>query len=62
MGNAATAEEMPGTGELDELFRLSASESSPEDDGDDEDEDDLAEDDDDDEDEEEIHPDDMPQG
>ena len=46
MGNAAIAEELPGTGELDELFRLSASESSPEDD----------------EDEEEIHPDDMPQG
>jgi len=61
MGNAAIAEELPGTGELDELFRLSASESSPEDD-EDEDEDDLAEDDDDDEDEEEIHPDDMPQG
>ena len=61
MGNAAIAEELPGTGELDELFRLSASESTPEDD-EDEDEDDLAEDDDDDEDEEEIHPDDMPQG
>jgi hypothetical protein len=62
MGNAAIAEELPGTGELDELFRLSASESSPEDDEDDEDEDedDLAEDDD--EDEEAIHPDDMPQG
>ena len=59
MGNAAIAEELPGTGELDELFRLSASESSPEED---EDEDDLDEDDDDDEDEEEIHPDDMPQG
>jgi hypothetical protein len=62
MGNAAIAEELPGTGELDELFRLSASESSPEEDEDDEDDDDLAEDDDDDEDEEEIHPDDMPQG
>jgi hypothetical protein len=61
MGNAAIAEELLSTGELDELFRLSASESSPEDD-EDEDDDDLPEDDDDDEDEEEIHPDDMPQG
>jgi hypothetical protein len=61
MRNAAIAEELPGTGELDELFRLSASESAPEDD-EDEDDDDLPEDDDDDEDEEEIHPDDMPQG
>ena len=58
MGNAAIAEELPGSDELEELFYLSASESAPEDD---EDEDDLDEDDDEDEDEE-MRPDDMPQG
>ena len=60
MGNAAIAEELPGAGELDELFRLSASESSPEDDEDDEDEDedeDLDDEDDDDDfdDEDQAH-------
>ena len=60
MGNAAIAEELPGSDELDELYELSASEPEPEDDDeDDEDEDDLDDDDDDDE---EMHPDDMPQG
>ncbi len=57
MGNAAIAEELPSSDELDVLYDLSASESEPED----EDEDDLDEDEDD-EDDEEIHPDDMPQG
>ena len=44
MGNAAVIEELAGSGELDELFRLDASESDPEDepeddqDADDEDE------------------------
>ncbi len=37
MGNAAVAEELPGADELDELYRLDASESGPEDDGDDDD-------------------------
>ncbi len=44
MGNAAVAEELPGAGELDELYRLDASETEPEDepedDGDDEDDED----------------------
>ncbi len=39
MGNAAVAVELPGAEELDELYRLDASETEPEDD-DDEDEDD----------------------
>jgi hypothetical protein len=43
MGNAAVAEELPGAGELDELYRLDASETEPEDE-DDEDEDDEDED------------------
>ena len=30
MGNAAVAEELPGADELDELYRLDASESEPE--------------------------------
>jgi len=40
MGNAAVAEELPGAEELDELYRLDASETEPEDDEDDDDEDD----------------------
>lgn len=47
MGNAAVAEELPGADELDELYRLDASESEPEDE-DDDDEDDENEDEDDD--------------
>ena len=46
MGNAAVAEELLGADELDELYRLDASEPEPEDDGDgdeDEDEDDADE-------------------
>jgi len=40
MGNAAVAEELPGADELDELYRLDASETEPEpeDDGDEDDE------------------------
>ncbi len=39
MGNGAVAEELPGADELDELYRLDASEPEPEDDGDEDDED-----------------------
>jgi hypothetical protein len=58
MGNAAVAVELPGAEELDELYRLDASETEPEDD-EDEDEDD-EDDEDDDEDEEGIQPEEMP--
>jgi len=65
MGNAAITEELTGSGELEELYRLDASESGPEDDEDDEDDYDEDEEDDyeDDDDEEEgggIHPEGMP--
>lgn len=40
MGNAAVAEVLASTEDLDELYKLSASETEPEDDEDDEDEDD----------------------
>jgi hypothetical protein len=50
MGNAAMTEELPGTDELDELYRLDASETEPEDDDED----------DDDEDDEEEEPEGMP--
>jgi hypothetical protein len=44
MGSAAVAEELPGSDELDELYRLDASEPAPENDDDDEnDEDDDEE-------------------
>jgi hypothetical protein len=36
MGNAAVAEFLASTEDLDELYKLSASETGPEDDGDDE--------------------------
>jgi hypothetical protein len=39
MGNVAVSEELAGSDELDELYRLDASESNPEDEPDDEDED-----------------------
>jgi hypothetical protein len=39
MGNAAVAEELAGIDELEELYKLSASETEPEDDEEDEDED-----------------------
>jgi len=53
MGNAAVAEELMSLDELDELYKLDASETEPEDD-EDEDEDD--------EDGEGMQPEDMPQG
>ena len=49
MGNAAVAEELAGSDELDELYRLDASESDPEDEPEDDDEQDDEDKDDDDE-------------
>ena len=40
MGNVTVAEELPGSDELDELYKLDASESAPEDDDDDDGDDD----------------------
>jgi hypothetical protein len=54
MGNAAAAVELPGAEELDELFRLDASETEPEPDDDEDDEDDE------DDDEDGIQPEEMP--
>jgi len=45
MGNAAVAEVLAGTEDLDELYKLSASETGPEDDDDEDDEEDDDEDD-----------------
>jgi hypothetical protein len=56
MGNAAVAEVLADTEDLDELYKLSASETEPEDD---EDDDDIDDDDDDDDDED--RPDIMPE-
>jgi len=57
MENAAMTEELPGADELDELYRLDASEAEPEDDeGDDEDDDEEEGDDED----GEMHPEGMP--
>jgi hypothetical protein len=53
MGNAAIAEELTGIDELDELYKLDASESEPEDDDEDGDEDEADDD-------EGVKPDDMP--
>lgn len=53
MGNLAVAEELAGSEELDELYKLDASEAEPEDDEDDDDEDDDGE---------AIEPDEIPQG
>jgi len=50
MGNVAVAEELAGSDELDELYRLEASESDPEDEPEDDDEQDEDEDEDEDED------------
>jgi hypothetical protein len=62
MGNVAITEELAGSAELDELYRLDASESGPEDDEDEED-DEGEEDDEDDEDQGEgIKPQGMPHG
>jgi hypothetical protein len=47
MGNVAVAEELAGSDELDELYRLDASESDPEDEPDDDEQDDEDEDEDD---------------
>jgi hypothetical protein len=58
MGNVAVAEELTGSDELDELYRLDASESEPED----EPEDDENEDEDEDEDNKGIKPEGMPHG
>jgi hypothetical protein len=64
MGNVAVAEELAGSDELEELYRLDASESEPEDEPDDEDQDDEDDEDQDDEDEGEggIKPGEMPHG
>ena len=61
MGNVAVAEELAGRDELDELCRLDASESDPEDEPDDEDQGDEDQGDED-EDGEGIKPKGMPQG
>jgi len=53
MGNVAVAEELAGIDELEELYRLDATETEPEDEEDDEDEDDTDDD-------EELEPEDMP--
>ncbi|HJY57348.1 MAG TPA: hypothetical protein VJ418_13255 [Streptosporangiaceae bacterium] len=53
MGNAAVAEVLAGTEDLDELYKLSASETEPEDDDDDDDDDE-------DDDEDGLKPDVMP--
>ena len=45
MGNVAVAEELAGCDELDELYRLDASESDPEDEPEDDEQDDKDEDD-----------------
>jgi hypothetical protein len=57
MGNVAVAEELAGSDELDELYRLNASESEPEDEPDDDDTQD-----DEDENEEVAEPEGMPHG
>lgn len=44
MGNAAVAELLAGTEDLDELYKLSASETGPEDDDEDDEEDDNEDD------------------
>ena len=44
MGNAAVAEELPGAIELDELYRLDASENEPEDEDDEDDDEDEGDD------------------
>jgi hypothetical protein len=61
MGNAVIAGERPGSDELDELYRLDASESDPEDEPEDDEEQDDGEQDDD-EGEEGLKPEGMPHG
>ncbi len=60
MGNLGVAEELAGSDELDELFKLNASETEPEDD--DEDDEDYEDEDEDDEDDGGAKPEGMPQG
>jgi hypothetical protein len=60
MGNVAVAEELTGSDELDELYRLDASESEPESEPEDEPDDDENEDED--EDNKGIKPEGMPHG
>ena len=62
MGNVAVAEELTGSDELDEVYRLDASESEPESEPEDEPDDDENEDEDKDEDNEGIKPEGMPHG
>jgi hypothetical protein len=60
MGNVAVAEELAGSDELDELYRLDASESEPEAEPDDDDE--NQDDEDEDENKEGMKPEGMPHG
>jgi hypothetical protein len=60
MGNVAVAEELAGSDELDELYRLDASESEPEDEPDDDENEDEGEDED--ENKEGLKPEGMPHG
>ena len=60
MGNMAVAEELAGSDELDELYRMDASESEPEDEPDDDENE--GEDEDEDEDKEGMKPEGMPHG
>ena len=60
MENAAMTEELPGADELDELYRLDASEAEPEDDEDDEDDDEEEEEGEGDDEDGEMHPEGMP--
>jgi hypothetical protein len=62
MGNVTVDEELTGSDELDELYRLDASESEPEDEPEDEPDDDENEDEDEDEDNKGIKPEGMPHG
>ena len=60
MGTAVVAEELPDTDELDELYRLDASEPEPEDDDDDNDDDGEDDGDGEDDDDGEFKPGEMP--
>jgi hypothetical protein len=60
MGNAVITEELPGSDELDELYRLDASETYPEDEPEDDEEQDDEDNEDDDE--EGFKPEGMPHG
>jgi hypothetical protein len=62
MGNVAVADELAGSDELDELYRLDASESGPDDEPDDDENQDDEDENDDDENEEGIKPEGMPHG